>query len=165
MSSKPKKRRSEKKPEPKAEREPLARPAGKSPEAVVTARHGTGVVTRPARGYSMGEVSGAGMQPRLASRWGVRLDPRRRSVLQSNVDALKGWGSHPGPGRRAEGKVKEVERELEKVGREVKEEAVKVVEEAARAEKEVRKEVVKAEKVVRRKATKRRTKAKKKAET
>ena len=143
-------------------REPGARPAGKAPQAMVSVRHGTGPVTREGRGFSMRELSDAGLSPRLASRWGVRLDYRRRTVIQGNVDSLRSWGSRPTLGERAEGRAKKVEGELEKVGREVEKEAVKVEKEIAKAEKEVEEEVVKAKRAVRRKTGKARAKPKKK---
>jgi len=161
LSSRQKKATTEKKPEsapvPKAR---PARPVGKAPEAMVTSRHGTGVVRRLGRGFSMGELAGAGLSPNLASDWGVSLDLRRRSVIESNVSSLKNWGGHPSAARRIESKAKEVEEEIEKVGREVKKEAVRVEKEAEKVEREVKKEAVKAEKAVRRKA-----KPKKKAES
>jgi len=100
----------------------------------------------------MGELAGAGLAPNLASNWGVRLDPRRRSVIDSNVAALKSWSLHPGAAKRIEGRAKEVEEEVEKVGREVKKEAAKVKKEAAKAEHEVKGEVAKVEKAAKRKA-------------
>jgi hypothetical protein len=119
---------------------------------MVTSRHGTGVVRRLGRGFSMGELTEAGLTRRLAGDWGVSLDLRRRSVIGSNVSALKGWGARPGASKRVESRAKEVEKEIEKVGREVKKEAVKVEKEAEKVEREVKREAVKAEKAVRRKA-------------
>ena len=152
MSSKPRKGKAEKKESPKAAHPKPTRPAGKVPEAAVIARHGQGEVTRRGRGFSMGELSGAAMSPHLASGWGVRLDVRRRSVLQGNVDALKAWGAHAGVEKRVEGEVKKLEEDVVKAAREVKKQAVKVEKEAAKVEKEVEAEAVKAEKAVRRKA-------------
>ncbi len=174
MSSKPKKSKAGNQ-EPRAERVPQSRPAGKVPPALVTARHGIGTVTREGRGFSAGELQGAGIPSRLASRWGVRLDVRRRSVIQGNVDALKSWGSHPGAGRRAEGRAKLLEEEVERAERKVKEGVVKAEreirkgaekaeKEAAKAEEEVKKEAVKAEKAVRRKAQKAKPKRKSESE-
>jgi hypothetical protein len=108
----------------------------------------------------MGELVGAGLPLNLASNWGVRLDLRRRSVVDSNVASLKSWNSHPGTAKRMEGAAKEVEEEIEKVGREIKKEAVKVEKEAEKVEREVKEEAVKAEKTVRRKS-----KPKKKADS
>lgn len=149
------------------------RPTGRAPAAMVVARHGEGAVTRPGRGYSLGELSNAVLAPRLASKWGVRVDIRRRSVLDGNVSLLRNWQSHPGAKSRVEGEVKKIEEELEKVGREVEKEAVKagrevkkeaaeVKEEVAKVEEEVKKEGAKAEKAVKAK-TKPKAKPKKKA--
>jgi ribosomal protein L13E len=163
LSSRQKK--GEKKPEPKAKAQPQ-RPSGKAPEAIVTGRHGTGFVNRHGRGFSMGELEGAGLSRRLASDWGVRLDVRRRSVVDVNVASLRGWSGHTGGGKRAESRVKKVEEEIEKVGKEVKEEvlkvekeAVKVEKEAAKVEREAKEEAVKAEKAVRRRAPRPKKKA------
>jgi ribosomal protein L13E len=160
----------EKKQEPaKTPKAKPARPTGKAPEAMVTSRHGTGFVTRLGKGFSSGELAGAGLSPKLASDWGARLDLRRRSVVDSNVASLKSWGTHPGTAKRTESRVKEVEEEIEKVGREVKKEAVKVEKEAVKVgkeaekvEREVKEEAVKAEKAVRRKP---KPKPKKKADS
>lgn len=172
MSSRPKKSSQEKKSEaPRVKREKVSRPAGKVPEAIVTARHGTGLVTRAGRGFSIGELSGAGMAPRLASGWGLRLDARRRSVIQGNVNSLKKWEAHSGLAEKAEGRVKEVEEEVEKVVHEVKAEVVKAEKEAVKVEKQVRREAVGAGKRVERKAekagkaVKRKARPKKKAES
>lgn len=143
----------EKKPEPaRTPKAKPSRPAGKAPEAMVTSRHGTGVITRLGRGFSMGELVGAGLSPKLASDWGARLDLRRRSVIDSNVASLKSWGAHPSTAKSVESRAKEVEEEIEKVGREVKKEAVRVEKGAEKVEREVKEEAVKAEKAVRRKA-------------
>ena len=172
MSSRPKKGAAVKKPEAaKAKREKPIRPAGKLPEANVSSRHGTSFVTRPGRGFSLGEVTEAGMGPRLAARWGIHVDARRRSVIKGNVDSLTKWGGHQVRVKRAEGKIKAVEEEVEKVAREVKEEAVLVEKEAVKIEKEVKREAVGAGKAVEReaekaeKAVKRRARPKKKAES
>jgi len=151
LSSRPKKAKKEKKSEPVKKETPV-RPSGKAPEAMVTSRHGTGFVTRQGRGFSMGEVSGAGLSRDLASNWGLRLDLRRRSVVDSNVTSLRSWSSHPGAAKRTEGVAKEIEEEIEKVGREVKKEAVKVEKVGEKVEREVKEEAVKAEKAVRRKS-------------
>jgi len=152
LSSREKKAKGKKKAEPtKAAKEMPVKPTGKAPEAMISSRHGTGVVTRAGRGFSIGELAGAGLPRNLASKWGLRLDLRRRSVLESNVTSLRSWSSHPGAGRRTEGVAREVEEEIEKVGREVKKGAVKVEKEAEKVEREVKKEAGKAEKAVRRK--------------
>jgi len=160
LSSRPKKAKEEKRAETTqtAKAEPV-KPSGKAPDAVITGRHGTGFVTRLGRGFSMGELAGAGLSRNLASKWGVRLDYRRRSVVESNVSSLRSWNSHPKAVNRKEGVAKEVEEEIEKVGREVKKEAVKVKKEAVKVkkeaekvEREVKEEAVKAEKAVKRKS-------------
>ncbi len=151
----------------KPQKKALPRPTGKPPEATVVARHGTGVVTRLGRGFSMGELAEVGLAPRLASRWGVRLDVRRRSVLERNVNSLKQWGTHAAAGKRAEGRIKRAEQELAKVGEEVEKElkkgAAEVEKEAAKVEKEAKKEAVRAEKAVKTRARPK-AKAKKKSE-
>ena len=152
MSSRQKKVKGAKKERPARtpKAEPV-RPTGKAPEAMVTSRHGTGVVSRKGKGFSAGELAGADLSPNLAVDWGVRLDLRRRSVIDGNVASLKSWGARPSAARRVESRAKEVEEEVEKVGRELKKEAVKVEKEAEKVERKVKKETVKAEKAVRRK--------------
>jgi ribosomal protein L13E len=161
LSSRPKKAKGGKKAgtTKAAEARPV-KPSGKAPEAIISSRHGTGFVTRMGRGFSMGELAGAGLSRNLASNWGVRVDLRRRSVVESNVTTLRSWSSHPAAATRTKGLAKEAEEEIEKVRREVKKEAVKVEKEAEKVEREVKKEAVKAEKAVRRKP-----KPKKKAES
>jgi len=175
LSSRPKKAKEEKRAETTqtAKAEPV-KPSGKAPDAVITGRHGTGFVTRLGRGFSMGELAGAGLSRNLASKWGVRLDYRRRSVVESNVSSLRSWNSHPKAVNRKEGVAKEVEEGIEKVGREVKKEAVKVKKEAVKVKKEavkVKKEAEKVEREVKEeavkaeKAVKRKSKPKKKAKS
>jgi hypothetical protein len=138
------------------------RPAGRAPMAMVVARHGTGVVKRPGRGFSIGELHGAGLSPQLASGWGVMVDVRRRSVIQDNVNSLMGWGHRPGPAKRTSGRAKEVEKEIGKVGRVVEKEAIKVEKEVVKVQKEDKEEAVKAEKTVRRRAPRPKARPKKK---
>jgi len=134
---------------------------------MVTSRHGTGVVTRHGRGFSIGELEGAGLTPGLALKWGVMIDTRRRSVIEANVSSLKGWGVHPSTTKKIEGRAKQIEKEIEKVEREVKKGAVKVEREAAKVEKETAKveREVKEEAAKAGKAVKRRARPKKKEET
>lgn len=153
MSSRQKKAKSEEKTEPKKNAGP-ERPTGKVPAAAVTVRHGTGLVSRPGRGFSRGELAAVGLAPGLASRWGVMVDSRRRSVLDANVSSLKAWGVHPSVTRKVEGRAKEIEEEVKKLGREVKKEAVKVEKEATKVEREVKAEASKAEKGAKRGAVK-----------
>jgi hypothetical protein len=53
------------------------------------------MVARPAKGFSLGELSRAGFPAARATPWGVRLDSRRRSVLEPNTQALKDWFAPP----------------------------------------------------------------------
>jgi ribosomal protein L13E len=133
--------------EPKP-RPSFARPSGKVPEAMVMSRHGTGMVTRHGRGFSVAELSGAGIPPRTAARWGAMIDPRRRSTLEENVTALKAWGSHVGTGGTLKKEAKEVEEKVEEVAREIRVDAEVAEEEAAKAEHAVKKEVKEAEREV-----------------
>ncbi len=153
MSSR-KAKKSEARPAPKPVKEGPKRPSGRAPSAKVSSRHGTDTVTRPARGFSFGELAEAGLAPRLASKWGVGVDIRRRSVLEHNVNSLRSWGGQAAPARKREGRVRKAEEELEKVGEEVKKEVAEVQEEVEKAEKEVKTEAAKAEKAVRRRAAK-----------
>ena len=123
------------------------RPSGRTPMAMVTARHGTGTITRPGRGFSLGELSGSGLPRPLAERWRVRVDPRRRSVLEGNVAALKSWHS-TGAGAAVEKEARAVEEELKGAEEEVEREAVAAAEEVVKAEKAVKREAKKAEKAV-----------------
>jgi ribosomal protein L13E len=129
-------------------REAEAKPSGRVPFALVTSRHGIGTVSRHGKGFSLGELSEAGFEPNLATKWGVWVDHRRRSTLQENVNSLKGWHTRHGPTARIEFEAKEVEVDLEKVGREVvkvpaeaKKEIVKVQRAARKAPKKVGKAV------------------------
>jgi ribosomal protein L13E len=127
-------------------------PPGRPPEAVVMARRRTEVVTRQGRGFSVEEVSKAGLTLGFASRWGLRVDPRRRSALEANVNSLKRWGSHHAPEKKLEGRVRKVEEELVKVEKEVKKEAAEVEKEAVKVKKKVKKETTRAEKAVKARA-------------
>lgn len=137
----------------------LARPKGRAPEAMVMSRHGTAMVARRGRGFSLGEMSGAGIPPRMADAWGVSVDARRRSVIEANVSALKEWHSHPPTASavKKEAKVAEVVEEVEKG-------AAAVVKEASKAEKAVKKGSKKAEGAVKVKAEKPKTRKKKESD-
>ena len=160
MSSKP--RRKSKELVAKAPIEAPRRPSGRIPEAFVFSRRGTDMVNRSGRGFSRGELSGAGLAPRLATDWGVRTDVRRRSVLEGNVESLKTWTASQEPVRKAEGRVKKIEEELVRVEREVKKEGIEAKAETVKVAREVRREATKAEKAVKAKVGKPRAKQKKK---
>ncbi len=125
----------------KAERAPSKpqKPAAPLPSPSVLSRHEGSMVERSSRGFSYGEVQGSGMAVVTARNWGVPLDTRRRSVLEGNVHALKGWYSKS----KGASEAKKVEAELVKIGREAEGEVRKGVakarKEAVRAEKEVEK--------------------------
>jgi len=163
LSSRQKKEKPERKGAQRTVTEQLARPSGKAPDAMVTSRHGQGVVTREGRGFSLGELTGASLTPRLASGWGVRFDPRRRSTLGGNVDSLKAWAAHAATVRK-ESHAKELVEDVEKVERAVKKGAARAEKEAVKVETEVKEEARKAEKAVKRKVTKK-AKPKKKTES
>jgi len=160
LSSKPKKSKAEKKAAtPKVKTAP-ARPTGKIPEVMVVSRHGTDTITRLGRGFSNAELASAGLEPRLASRWGLILDPRRRSVIKTNVESLSAWSSHSIPKARGDGRAQKLE---EEVGKEVEKEAVKVEKEVVKVAKEVKEEAAKEEKAVRKRVAKPKTKKKEEA--
>lgn len=96
MSSKPKARATKKKQEksaaPKvAARPKFVKPAAPAPRAFVSTRHGGEIISRNGRGFSDGEVEAAKIPLPLLADWKVPIDMRRRSVLEANIDALKGW--------------------------------------------------------------------------
>jgi ribosomal protein L13E len=68
---------------------------GPPPEATVASRHIDSMHERPARGFSFGELASAGVPLNAAKREGLSLDVRRRSVVEGNVEALKGWFKSP----------------------------------------------------------------------
>ncbi len=161
MSSKLKGRKSEKTAQPRESRIVIARPTGKVPVAVVSARHGGDVKSRPGRGFSIGELRGAGLARGLVTRWGAVVDLRRRSILENNVASLKSWGAHAAPAPESRtGKLKE---EIGKVERTVRKEATQLEKEVVEVEKEVKRDAGKAEKAVKAKVVKARAKPKKKA--
>ena len=137
------------------------RPSGRVPLAMVTARHGTGVIVRQGSGFSPGELSGSGLAPSLAAKWGVKVDQRRRSVLEGNVSALKSW--HSGGARAlVEREAKAVEEEAKGAGEEAAREAVAAAKGVVKAEKAVKKEAKKAEKAIRAKVERPKARPKKK---
>lgn len=163
MSTKPAKKRSGGKESPPTHAEAVApaRPTGRVPMATVVARHGTGTVTRAGKGFSLGELTEAKIAPRMASRWGARLDGRRRSVMQANVTSLKNWGSHAVKAERPEEAVKKVKEEVVKVEKKIKKGAAEVKKEIVKIEAKAKKGTAKAEKKVKKKA-KRPSKARRK---
>jgi ribosomal protein L13E len=68
---------------------------GPPPEATIASRHTDTLHERSARGFSFGELASAGVPLNAAKREGVSLDIRRRSVVEGNVEALKGWFKSP----------------------------------------------------------------------
>jgi ribosomal protein L13E len=140
------------------------RPKGKAPEAVVEARHGTGMTWREGRGFSLGELTGAGLGTKQARGWGVRVDDRRRSVVEWNVEAHKGWGSKRQVSK-ASTRLRKAEEEIVEAAEEVEEEVKVVEEEVVKAGKKAKKEVSKAEAAVKAKVGRPRTKAKKKTDS
>jgi ribosomal protein L13E len=142
MSSKPRKPRSTQAAkeavvveEAPAQKVQEVRPKGVIPKALVAARHEGEMISRLGRGFSLGELGASQLPFRLARRWGLSLDLRRRTVLDGNVALIKGWWSGPKQAKR-EGEVKKLEGELAKVEKAVEKEVKK---EAAKAKKEVRK--------------------------
>jgi ribosomal protein L13E len=64
---------------------------GPPPVATVASRHIDSMRERPGRGFSLGELASAGVPLNAAKRQRLQLDIRRRSVVEGNVDVLKGW--------------------------------------------------------------------------
>lgn len=132
----------------------LSRPTGRVPVATVVARHGIGKVTRLGKGFSLGELAEANIVPRMAWKWGARLDGRRRSVIQTNVTSLKDWGSHAVKGERPALEIKKVEEEVVKVEKKVKKGAAEVKKEIVKIEAKAKKETTKAARKVKKKTQK-----------
>ncbi|MDG6929537.1 MAG: hypothetical protein JRN29_05820 [Nitrososphaerota archaeon] len=120
-------------------------PAGKAPTAAVYSRHGSLMISREGRGFSVGEISGAGLAPGRVSEWGARVDYRRRSVIDSNVSALRSWS----PSRAAE------KAEPEKAAAKIEHAGAAAVEEA---EKAMKRAIKKPEKAAKKSAKKPRAK-------
>lgn len=100
MSTKPRKQKAQaaKKKEEEAAAKPAkkaswSKPTGAAPLAWVNSRRGVMMVLRQARGFSMGELEGAAVSFKVALRWGVPLDVRRRTVLSPNTETLTKWFS------------------------------------------------------------------------
>ena len=112
--------------------------------AKVVARHGIGTVTRTGKGFSLGELAEANIVPRMAWKWGVKLDGRRRSVVQANVTSLKDWGSHVVKAERPAMEVKKVEEEVVKVEKKVRKGVAEVKRETVKTVAKTKKETTKA---------------------
>jgi large subunit ribosomal protein L13e len=162
LSSKAAKAESEEESSRRTQNKTPAKPTGKVPRALVVGRHGTGVVQRPGKGFSLGELSGVGLQSSLAAEWGLRVDGRRRSVHEGNVNLLKTWKPQAPPAKKAQKRVEPVEK-LVKIERMVEEEAKEVKQKVSKAGKGAKKGAAKTEKVVKKKAAKPKAKPKKKA--
>ncbi|MDG6985753.1 MAG: ribosomal protein L13e [Nitrososphaerota archaeon] len=134
------------------------KPVGKAPVAMVSTRHGTGMITRPGRGFSLSELSKAGITARNASEWGAKVDQKRRSAVEGNVGALKAWSAHVGTGAAARKEAKEIEAQVEDVAHELKVDAEEIEQEAVKVAKAAKKEAKKAEGAVKSKADKPRKK-------
>jgi len=155
LSSKPGKKKTGERESPRPQMKvKLARPTGRVPVATVVARHGTGMVTRSGKGFSLGELAEANIVPRMASKWGARLDGRRRSVVQANVTSLKDWGSHAVKAERPALVIKKVEEEVVKVEKKVKKGAAEVKKEVVKIEAKAKKETTKVERKVKKKTQK-----------
>jgi len=128
--------------------EKIARPLGLVPLATVLSRHGSTMVTRAGKGFSMDELAAAGIPRNLAGRWGLQVDVRRRSSLEANEGALRTWSAGPAQKAAKVGEVKKLEAEVAKVEKEVvhevEKEAAKAKKGAKKVEKEVAAEVEKA---------------------
>lgn len=120
----------------KKEREPIERrimkPAVAPPSALVQVKHDGVMMERRAAGYSLGEAAQAGLDVKLARRWGLRVDDRRRSVLGGNVSSLKKWAAQSK--KTTEGKV---EGEVRKIEKAVEKEVHKAEKEVKKVEREV----------------------------
>lgn len=75
----------------------IAKPAplklGPPPSAIVATRHvdSDSLHERGARGFSFGELTSAGVPLNAAKSHDLSVDVRRRSVVDKNVETLKGW--------------------------------------------------------------------------
>jgi ribosomal protein L13E len=85
------------KPVAKTISKPIAKPEplrlGPPPMAIVATRHvdSDSLHERAARGFSFGELSSAGVPLNAAKDHDLSVDVRRRSVVDKNVEMLKGW--------------------------------------------------------------------------
>jgi len=109
-------------------KEKVLMPAGAPPSATVETRLDGRMMQRQARGYSLGEVSQAGLNFRSARRWGLLVDDRRRSALEGNVASLKKWslGTKKTTEKKVAGEARRIEMAVEKEVRKVEKEVKKV---------------------------------------
>lgn len=147
----------------KAKSQTLVKPAGPVPQPLVMTRHEREMKERRGKGFSWGELGAAGINHATAMNWGLSIDPRRRSVLDGNVAAVKTWASHA-KSKKAESEVSKAEREVKKVEEEVKEGAAEVKKEVSKAAKKVEKKASKVAKEAEKAAAKAKPRAKKKPE-
>ena len=94
----PKAKKVEDKKEAPPKTEPKAQPVkvGPPPTELVAVRHIDSSHERAGRGFSFGELSSAGIPLNTAKHQDLSVDIRRRSVVDQNVEALKGWFKAPG---------------------------------------------------------------------
>ena len=118
-----------------------------APVPMVLARHGTEMHQRVANGFSEGEVSAGGMAADQARMWGLRVDHRRRTTLESNVASLKEWWENVKKPLK-ESKAKKAEEKVEKAAEEVKKGAKKVEKEVVKETKKAGRKTAKAAKEV-----------------
>lgn len=83
---------------------------GPAPVASVSSRHAGSMHERRARGYSRGELASGGVALAVAKSLGMRIDLRRRTVLDGNVEKLKGWYRPPQKKVSAEAPKADVEK-------------------------------------------------------
>jgi len=88
--------KAEKVEEPAKVHEVISRPP--VPVPAVNVRHQASMKMRRARGYSIGEITSAGITLISASRWRVPFDKRRKSLLSENAEKLKAWLKSPKEG-------------------------------------------------------------------
>lgn len=119
----------------------MMKPLAAPPHASVESRHGQDTITRPGRGFSHGELASSGVPVGLAGKWGVPTDVRRRSTIDSNVEALRSWAASASKRPEKESEVKKVEEEIEKLGKEVEVQAKKGGAKVKKAAKKAKKEV------------------------
>jgi ribosomal protein L13E len=66
---------------------------GPAPTAMIMTRHvdSNTMHQRRARGFSFGELASAGVPPNTVKHQDISVDIRRKSVVEQNVEMLKGW--------------------------------------------------------------------------